>query len=64
MTNFPKTERAVDVDVCGDDHQYTLADVEASAGRNPDPTGDLAAGRYRFFASTEEFVASLRSVDH
>ena len=40
----------------------TLADIEASTGKNPDPTGDYATGRTRFFPNTEEFLAYLSSL--
>ena len=41
-----------------------LADIDAPAGKNPDPTGDFAAGRTRAFLSTEEFLACLASLSY
>ena len=43
------------------DDSLTVADIYASMGKNPDPTGDYAAGRTRVFLSGEEFIADLRS---
>ena len=45
-----------------DQDTLTLADIEASTGKNPDPTGDYATGRTRFFPNTEEFLAYLSSL--
>ena len=45
-----------------DQETLGLADIDASAGKNPDPTGDFAAGRTRIFLSTEEFLAYLASL--
>ena len=44
-----------------DQETLTLADINASTGKNPDRTGDFAAGRTHFHASTEEFLACLTS---
>ena len=44
-----------------DREHLTLADIYADAGKNPDPTGDFAAGRTRLFESGEEFLAYLKS---
>lgn len=44
-----------------EDEVVTLADLLDSVGTNPDPTGDYAAGRVRFFASDEEWRAHLES---
>lgn len=44
-----------------DAEKLTLADLDASAGTNPDRTGDFAAGRTHFHASSEEFLAYLES---
>ena len=45
-----------------DQDTLTLADIEASTGKNPDPTGDYATDRTRFFPNTEEFLAYLSSL--
>ena len=39
-----------------------LEELDASTGKNPDPTGDFAAGRTRIFLSNEEFLAYLASL--
>jgi hypothetical protein len=45
--------------VSADEDALTLADIYPDIGKNPDPTGDYAAGRFEFYASSEEFLASL-----
>ena len=45
-----------------DEETLTLADIYADMGKNPDPTGDYAAGRTRFFANSEEFLAFLEAI--
>ena len=50
-------EPALDTDQEG----LTLADIRADMGKNPDRTGDFAAGRTHFHATTEEFLACLDS---
>lgn len=45
-----------------DEETLTLADIYADMGKNPDPTGDYAAGRTQFFANSEEFLASLEAI--
>ena len=42
----------------------TLADIRASIGTDPDPTGDFAAGRTTFHESTEAFLTCLRERDN
>lgn len=44
-----------------DQETLTLADIYADMGKNPDRTGDFAAGRTHFHATTEEFLACLDS---
>jgi len=44
-----------------DAEKLTLADLDTSVGTNPDRTGDFAAGRTHFHASSEEFLACLES---
>ena len=51
------TPTAVDTD----QGQLTIADIYATRGKNPDPTGDFAAGRTHVHLSTEEFIACLTS---
>lgn len=45
-----------------DQETLELDDIDASTGKNPDPTGDFAAGRTRIFLSTEELLAYLASL--
>ena len=44
-----------------DQEALTVADIFSDMGKNPDPTGDFAAGRTHFHATTEEFLACLHS---
>lgn len=44
-----------------DAEELTLTDLDASVGTNPDRTGDFAAGRTHFHASSEEFLACIES---
>ena len=44
-----------------DQEGLTLADIHADKGQNPDRTGDFAAGRTHFHATTAEFLACLES---
>ena len=44
-----------------DTEALTLADLDASMGLTPDPTGDYAAARTVFFSTTEEFLEALES---
>lgn len=44
-----------------DQEALTLAEIHADMGKNPDRTGDFAAGRTHFHATTEEFLACLES---
>ena len=44
-----------------DQEALTLADIYADIGKNPDRTGDFAAGRTHFHATSEEFLACLDS---
>ncbi|MCY4622282.1 MAG: hypothetical protein OXD34_10695 [bacterium] len=53
MTSVPPPDTA--------DETLTLADIEAVTGKNPDPTGDFAAGRTHFHESTDDFLACLAS---
>ncbi|MXY76363.1 MAG: hypothetical protein F4Y40_04670 [Acidimicrobiia bacterium] len=53
MTSVPATDTA--------DKVLTLADIDAATGKNPDPTGDFAAGRTHFHESTDDFLACLAS---
>ena len=53
MTSVPATDTA--------DKTLTLADIDAATGKNPDPTGDFAAGRTHFHESTDDFLACLVS---
>ena len=39
----------------------TIADIHASMGGEADPTGDFAAGRTHFHATSEEFLACVDS---
>ena len=41
--------------------RVTLADIHDSVGKNPDTTGDFAAGRTTFFENDEEFLAALNA---
>ena len=41
--------------------RVTLADIHDSVGKNPDPTGDFAAGRTTFFENDEDFLAALNA---
>ena len=43
------------------DEALTLADIDAATGKNPDPTGDFAAGRTHIHESTDDFLACLAS---
>ena len=43
--------------------EYTIADIDADTGSDPDPTGDFAAGQTHFHAGTEDFAACLNSVE-
>ena len=52
------------VPVTDTEETLTLADIDAATGENPDPTGDLAAGRTHFHATTDEFLACLVSQPH
>ena len=47
-----------------DSGRVTLADLRADMGKNPDPTGDLAAGRTTFYASTEAFLDALDALPY
>lgn len=53
VTSVPATDTA--------DKTLTLADIDAATGKNPDPTGDFAAGRTHFHESTDDFLACLAS---
>ena len=53
MTSVPATDTA--------DETLTLADIDAATGKNPDPTGDFAAGRTHIRESTGDFLACLAS---
>ena len=53
MTSVPATDTS--------DKALTLADIDAATGKNPDPTGDFAAGRTHFHESTDDFLACLAS---
>ena len=53
VTSVPATDNA--------DKVLTLADIDADTGKNPDPTGDFAAGRTHFHESTDDFLACLAS---
>ena len=53
MTSDPTTGTA--------DETLTLADIDAATGKNPDPTGDFAAGRTHIHESTDDFLACLAS---
>lgn len=44
-----------------DAEALTLADLDASVGKDPDRTGDFAAGRTHSHASSEEFLKCLES---
>ena len=57
MTSVPVTEAT-------GERTPTLADIDADTGKNPDPTGDYAAGRFRFHASTEDLLAHLNSLPY
>ena len=56
MASVPVTDTA--------EESLTLADIDAATGKNPDPTGDFAAGRTHFHATTDEFLACLASQPH
>jgi len=43
VTSVPVTDAA--------DEALTLADLDTATGKNPDPTGDFAAGRTHFHES-------------
>lgn len=47
-----------------DQETLSIADIYTDMGKNPDPTGDFAAGRTHFHASSEEFLACLKSRLH
>ena len=53
VTSVPATDTAV--------MALTLSDIDAATGKNPDPTGDFAAGRTHFHESTDDFLACLAS---
>jgi len=53
VTPIPTTEVEVE--------ELTLADLDASVGTSPDRTGDFEAGRTHFHASSEEFLACIKS---
>ena len=41
--------------------RVTLTDILESVGKNPDPTGDFAAGRTSFFEDDDAFLAALNA---
>ncbi|WP_420611541.1 hypothetical protein [Candidatus Spongiisocius sp.] len=45
-----------------DQEALGLEEIDASAGKNPDLTGDFSAGRTRIFLFNEEFLAFLASL--
>jgi len=51
VTSVPATDTA--------DKTLTLADIDAATGKNPDPTGDFAAGRTHFHERMDDFLACL-----
>ena len=53
MTSVPTTNTA--------NETLTLADIDAATGKNPDPTGDFAAGRTHIHETTDDFLACLAS---